>query len=256
MMIWIIPFRVLFILLIAAWSYRVPSLEIWQCKGQLSDFSSPQNDAHSLEWGYLQSSKELSKGDKNLALWFNAYDKWNTKAFFTKGQHIKKISFALWLKFRMIILHLPSRFTQNAAAKSPFCHFSTILILKWNWMSGNTVWVVASVFLKLAKWIIFGIFDVLLTTQNLRSSLRSQWDFFCNFQTPWPNDLISPILSVANLLKFYNIHSFVKVLGFTYAYYTKKIFPYRRSLIVGFLREFIWYLIRDLISRLENCILR
>ena len=129
MMIWIIPFRVLFILLIAAWCYRVPSLEIWQCKGQLSDFSSPQNDAHSLEWGYLQSSKELSKGDKNLALWFNAYDKWNTKAFFTKGQHIKKISFALWLKFRMIILHLPSRFTQNAAAKSPFCHFSTILIL-------------------------------------------------------------------------------------------------------------------------------
>ena len=103
MMIWIIPFRVLFILLIAAWSYRVPSLEIWQCKGQLSDFSSPQNDAHSLEWGYLQSSKELSKGDKNLALWFNAYDKWNTKAFFTKGQHIKKISFALWLKIRMII---------------------------------------------------------------------------------------------------------------------------------------------------------
>ena len=255
MMIWIIPFRVLFILLIAAWSYRVPSLEIWQCKGQLSDFSSPQNDAHSLEWGYLQSSKELSKGDKNLALWFNAYDKWNTKAFFTKGQHIKKISFALWLKFRMIILHLPSRFTQNAAAKSPFWHFSTILILKWNWMSGNTVWVVASVFLKLAKWIIFGIFDVLLSTQNIRSSLRSQWDFFCNFQTPWPNDLISPILSVCKPSKVL-LHSFVKVLGFTYAYYTKKIFPYRRSLIVGFLREFIWYLIRDLISRLENCILR
>ena len=41
-----------------------------------------------------------------------------------------------------------------------FCHNKTDL-------SGNTVWAQASDFQKLAKWAIFGIFDSLLSTQNV-----------------------------------------------------------------------------------------
>ena len=54
-------------------------------------------------------------------------------------------------------------------------------------MSGNTVWPQASGFQKLAKIDHFGIFNELLSTQNVnvaRFARNVEWDFFCEFQTP------------------------------------------------------------------------
>ena len=44
------------------------------------------------------------------------------------------------------------------------------------------------VFKNSPKWTIFGIFNQLLSTQNVnvaRFARNVEWDFFCDFQTPW-----------------------------------------------------------------------
>ena len=46
-------------------------------------------------------------------------------------------------------------------------------------LSGNTIWPQALAFQKLAKLTIFGMFDELLSSENI------EWDFFCDLQTPW-----------------------------------------------------------------------
>ena len=53
-------------------------------------------------------------------------------------------------------------------------------------MSGNNIWPQASGFQKLPKLTIFGIFNQLLSTQNVntaRFARNVEWDFFCDFQT-------------------------------------------------------------------------
>ena len=55
-------------------------------------------------------------------------------------------------------------------------------------LSSNTVWLQALRFQKLAKLSIFGIFNELLSTQNVnvaRFARIIEWDFFCDFQTQW-----------------------------------------------------------------------
>ena len=57
-------------------------------------------------------------------------------------------------------------------------------------MSGNNVWPQASGFQKLPKLTIFGIFNQLLSTQNVntaRFARNVEWDFFWDFQTPCNN---------------------------------------------------------------------
>ena len=66
------------------------------------------------------------------------------------------------------------------AFSTNFCPIKTDL-------SGNTVWPQTSDFQKLAKMTIFGIFDKLLSTQNVnvaRFARNVKWDFICDFQTP------------------------------------------------------------------------
>ena len=44
---------------------------------------------------------------------------------------------------------------------------------------------------NLPKWTIFGIFNLLLSTQNVnvaRFARNVEWDFFCDFQTPCSNE--------------------------------------------------------------------
>ena len=53
-------------------------------------------------------------------------------------------------------------------------------------MSGNTAWLQATSFQKIAKFTIFGIFNELLSTQSVneaRFARNIEWDFFCDFQT-------------------------------------------------------------------------
>ena len=59
--------------------------------------------------------------------------------------------------------------------------FSTIFDL-----SGNTFWPQASGFQKLSKLAFFGIYNELLSTQNInvaRFARNVVWDIFCDFQT-------------------------------------------------------------------------
>ena len=67
----------------------------------------------------------------------------------------------------------------NLAFSNHFCPIKSCL-------SGNTVWVVASVCEKLAKLSIFGIFIELLSTQNRNVACFArnvECDFFCYFPT-------------------------------------------------------------------------
>ena len=55
-------------------------------------------------------------------------------------------------------------------------------------LSGNNDWPSASSFQKLFKVITFGIFNQFLATQNVnvtRFARNVEWDFLCDFQTPW-----------------------------------------------------------------------
>ena len=55
-------------------------------------------------------------------------------------------------------------------------------------LSGNTIWPQALGFQKLAKLTIFGIFNELLSTQNVnvaRFARNVECNFFCDFQTLW-----------------------------------------------------------------------
>ena len=57
-------------------------------------------------------------------------------------------------------------------------------------------------FSKLSNWTTFGIFNELLSTQNVnvaRIARNVEWDFFCDFQTPWGMQF-SIIQSSCNLL--------------------------------------------------------
>ena len=71
---------------------------------------------------------------------------------------------------------------------SDFGIFRQFLSNKTN-LSGNTVWPQVSDFQKLAKsTIFFGIFNELFSTQNVtvaRFARNLEWDFSCDFQTPW-----------------------------------------------------------------------
>ena len=67
----------------------------------------------------------------------------------------------------------------NLAFSTNFCPIKTEL-------SGNTVWPQTSGFQNLAKLTIFGIFNELLSTQNVnvaRFARNVELDFFCDFQT-------------------------------------------------------------------------
>ena len=64
--------------------------------------------------------------------------------------------------------------------------FSTYLCPVKIDLSGNTVWPQASGFQKLVKMDNFGIFNLLLSIQNViiaRFARNVEWDFFCDFQT-------------------------------------------------------------------------
>ena len=66
-------------------------------------------------------------------------------------------------------------------------------------MSGNSVWPQALGFQKLAKLSIFGIFNELLSTQNVnvaRFDRNVEWHFFCDFQTPWAAGIVSDSVSL------------------------------------------------------------
>ena len=74
------------------------------------------------------------------------------------------------------------KITQNVAFQ--FWHFSTNFWPIKTDMSGNSVWPKASDFQKLVKLTIFGIFDDLLSTQNVnvaRFARNVEWDFFVWF---------------------------------------------------------------------------
>ena len=76
-----------------------------------------------------------------------------------------------------------------------FWYFSPIFCLFKSDLSGNTVWLQASGFQKLAKVTILGTFNELLFTQNVnvaRSARNVECDFFCDFQALWraPRHLI------------------------------------------------------------------
>ena len=65
--------------------------------------------------------------------------------------------------------------------------FSTNFWPNKNDLSGNNVCKL-KVFKKTPKSTIFGIFNELLSTQNVnvaRFARKVEWDFFCDFQTPW-----------------------------------------------------------------------
>ena len=60
-------------------------------------------------------------------------------------------------------------------------------------LSGNTAWPQTTGCQKLAKLTIFGIFDELLSTQNVnvaRFARNVECDFLCDFQTLWQLDTI------------------------------------------------------------------
>ena len=68
-------------------------------------------------------------------------------------------------------------------------------------MTVNTVWPQASDFQKLAKMAIFGIFNKLLSAKNddvARFARNVEWDFFCDFQTPWSTIKSSKSYKVRN----------------------------------------------------------
>ena len=68
-----------------------------------------------------------------------------------------------------------------------FWHFANFCLIKID-LSGNTVLPQATVFQKLAKLAIIGIFDEFLSTQNVnvaRFAHNFKWDFSCDFQTLW-----------------------------------------------------------------------
>ena len=76
-------------------------------------------------------------------------------------------------------------------------------------MSGNTVWQQASGFQKLAKMDHFWHFLMnFLSTQNVnvaRSARNVEWDFFCDFQTPWSCRQAVAIKSWKNCTKIHNL---------------------------------------------------
>ena len=93
----------------------------------------------------------------------------------TKVRHIvwKLLKMSHWISLKIL------------AFSTNFCPNKTDL-------SGNTVWPQASGFQKLAKLTIFGIFNELLSTQNVnvaRFARNVEWDFFCDFQTACINSI-------------------------------------------------------------------
>ena len=67
-----------------------------------------------------------------------------------------------------------------------FSYFHTNFCPNTTDLSGNTVWLQAPVFNKLAKLTFFGFFNELLSTQNVYVASFARniaWDFFCDFQT-------------------------------------------------------------------------
>ena len=62
--------------------------------------------------------------------------------------------------------------------------FSQIFVPLKSYLSGNTIWPQASNFKNSPKLTIFGIFNELLSTQNVNVARFAlvEWDFFCNFK--------------------------------------------------------------------------
>ena len=56
------------------------------------------------------------------------------------------------------------------------------------------------VFKNSTKWTIFGIFNQLLSTRNVNAACNVEWDFFCDFQTPWYTSKVYACL-IHNLTK-------------------------------------------------------
>ena len=66
-------------------------------------------------------------------------------------------------------------------------------------LSGNTVWQQASGFQHIAKLTISGIFNKLLSTQNVNVARNVEFDFFCDFRIPC---LCTLVYSVGYTLPF------------------------------------------------------
>ena len=110
-----------------------------------------------------------------------------------KSRHSKQKKLAKkWLACSLKIdekSHFPSTLFENYLK----CHiwifdvltFSTNFCPLKTDLTGNTVWPQASGFQKLAKWDHFGNFNELLSKQNVNVARNVEWDFFCDFQTPW-----------------------------------------------------------------------
>ena len=88
---------------------------------------------------------------------------------------------------------------------SIFWHFSPIFVLLKLTCLVTLFDRKLQVFKNSSKWTIFGIFNQLLSTQNVnvaRFARNVEWDFFCDFQTPWDWELFSLPKSNARKGKF------------------------------------------------------
>ena len=102
------------------------------------------------------------------------------------------------------------KITLNVALEfSQFWHFPPIFVLL------NLTRLVTlfdrklQVFKNSPKWTIFGIFNLLLSTQNVnvaRLAPNVEWDFFCEFQTPWLFSFFKELMFTFLLERWKNDH--------------------------------------------------
>ena len=97
------------------------------------------------------------------------------------------------------------KITQKVTFEVLILAFSTNFCFIKNDLSGSAVWPQASAFEKLAKLTIFGIFNKLLSTQNVnvaRFARNVECDFFCDFQTLCSEGDIRDVLLFLLLFQF------------------------------------------------------
>ena len=101
-----------------------------------------------------------------------------TQVIFQKMMHIHvRLKIVHFYTFWILLKKSQLKFS-ILAFTTIFCHIKAE-------QSSDTVWRQVSGFQKLAKLAIFGIFNELLSTQNLNVALFArnvEWDFFCDFQ--------------------------------------------------------------------------